>query len=75
MYTERMHKRLREIVEKHYGEEIRDGNGSSLGRAMSFSDVSDLLDEIERIQKGTSIDYDKGFADGYAKVLDDEPDW
>jgi len=51
MYTENLHKKLREITNKHYGFYIRERIGYFDDRVFSFGAVSELLDEIERLNE------------------------
>jgi len=51
MYTDNLHKKLREITNKNYGLEIQERIGYFDPRYFNFSAVSDLLDEIERLNE------------------------
>lgn len=51
MYTDNLHKKLREITNKNYGLEIQERIGYFDPRVFNFSAVSELLDEIERLRE------------------------
>ncbi len=51
MYTENLHKKLREITNKNYGLEIQERIGYFDPRYFNFSAVSEILDEIERLNE------------------------
>ena len=51
MYTKKMHKEIRQITDKYYGQQFKTEDGFYLGRILTFAAVSELLDEIEKLEK------------------------
>jgi len=51
MYTKRMHDVIKDISNKHYGEEIFDADGISMGRTFTFGAVNELIYQIEALEE------------------------
>lgn len=51
MYTDNLHDKLRQITDKNHGFTIEERIGYFDPRIFTFSAVSELLDEIERLKE------------------------
>jgi hypothetical protein len=57
MYTKKMHDEIKYIANEHFGDEIFDANGMSMGRIFTFAAVHELTERIEELE--SDVEYYK----------------